>query len=330
MQFRTELELAGSDRKISHSNRIFGMGSCFIDSIGTRLENAKFQVLRNPYGTLFHPLAIETALARIHSMTFYSEEEIFKYGELYFSWDHHTSFSQVFLKPTLEKINNELEFANDFIRKSDVFLLTFGTSFAYKIKELGLFVANCHKVPQQHFEKVLLTDTQIKSSIKNCFNLITDINPNAQIITTVSPVRHIKDGLVENNISKAKLISNLNEISAMYEHVEYFPAYELIMDDLRDYRFYKEDLIHPNEMAVNYIWEKFSERYFDEPTQAKIKVSDKINSSVAHRPMNTNSTSYKEFIYKTIKSIESVENQFPKDSFYAEKLMLKNLMKNAD
>lgn len=330
MQFRTELQLPGSNKKISHSNQIFGIGSCFIDSIGDKLENSKFQVLKNPYGTLFHPLAIETALARIHSMAFYSEEEIFKYGELYFSWDHHTSFSQITLKSTLEKINNELELANEFIQKSDVFFLTFGTSFAYKIKELGLFVANCHKVPQQHFEKVLLTDAQIKSSIKNCFNLIMDINPNARIITTISPVRHIKDGLIENNISKSKLISNLNEVSAMYENAEYFPAYELMMDDLRDYRFYKEDLIHPNEMAIDYIWEKFSDKYFDEQTRMKIKISDKITSSVSHRPMNKNSTSYKEFLYKTIKSIESVENQFPKDSFYAEKLMLKNLMKNAD
>ena len=330
MRFRTELELPVSTRKINHSSQIFGMGSCFVDSIGEKLENSKFQILKNSYGTLYHPLAIETALARIHSMAFYSEEEIFKFGELYFSWDHHTSFSQISLKSTLEKINNELEYANNFIQKSDVFFLTFGTSFAYKLKELGLFVANCHKIPQQHFEKVLLTDNQLKSSIKNCFNLIADINPNARIITTISPVRHIKDGIIENNISKSKLISNLNEVSAMYENVEYFPAYELMMDDLRDYRFYKEDLIHPNEMAVDYIWEKFSQVYFDELTQKKIKIAGKINASVAHRPMNKNSTSYKEFIYKTIKGIESVESEFPKDSFYAEKLMLKNLMRNAD
>jgi len=330
MRFRTELQLTESNRKISHSNQIFGMGSCFIDSIGEKLENSKFPVLKNPYGTLFHPLAMETALARIHSMAFYTEEEIFKYGELYFSWDHHTTFSQVSLKSTLEKINNELEFANEFIQKSDVFFLTFGTSFAYKIKELGLFVANCHKVPQQHFEKILLSDSQIKSSIKNCFNLITDINPKARIITTISPVRHIKDGIIENNISKSKLISNLAEVSALYENVEYFPAYEFMMDDLRDYRFYKRDLIHPNETAVDYIWQKFSERYFDEQTKSKIKTAEKINVSVVHKPLNKASTSYKEFLYKTIKGIESVENQFPKDSFYAEKLILKNLLKNAD
>lgn len=330
MQFRTELKLPESERKINHNRKILGIGSCFVDSVGEKLDHGKFAILRNPFGTLFHPVAIETALARIHSLTYYSEEEIFKYGELYFSWDHHTSFSRVNLKSTLEKINNELEFANEFIKNTDCFLLTFGTSWTYKIKELGVLVANCHKVPASNFEKVLLNDQQVKSSFKNIFNMILDINPNAQIITTISPVRHIKDGIVENNISKSRLAVNLFEVMSLYENAEYFPAYELMMDDLRDYRFYREDLIHPNDMAIEYIWEKFSDVYFDESTKNKIKIAGKINASVAHRPMNKNSTSYKEFLYKTFKGIESVENQFPKDSFLSEKITLKNLLKNAD
>lgn len=330
MQFRTELFLPESKWKLSHNDKILGIGSCFVDAIGEKLNLGKFRILQNPFGTLFHPVAMENALARIHSNVTYTESEIFNRDELYFSWDHHTSFSKTSMKSTLEGINFELEKANEFIQNTNVFILTFGTSWVYKIKQMDLIVANCHKVPGQHFEKVLLTDAQIKSSIRNCFNFILDINPNAKIITTVSPVRHIKDGVIENNISKSKLISNLHDLISQYENVEYFPAYELMMDDLRDYRFYKEDLIHPNEMAIEYIWDKFSEKYFTEETSIKIRVAEKINSSLSHRPMNTSSIAYKSFLFNTMKKIEQTENGFPKGSFIPEKETLKNLMRNAD
>lgn len=330
MQFRTELILPESERKISHADPIFGIGSCFVDSIGDKLNQGKFRVSQNPFGTLFHPVAIENALARIHSHVKYTESEIFNREEMYFSWDHHTSFSRTSLRSTLEGVNSELEKANAFIQEANVFILTFGTSWVYKIKQLDLIVANCHKVPGHHFEKVLLTDTQLKSSIKNCFSYILDINPRAQIIATVSPVRHTKDGLMENNLSKSKLISNLHSLIPQFQSVEYFPAYELMMDDLRDYRFYKEDLIHPNEMAVEYIWNKFSDRYFDEATSRKIKLAGKIHTALSHRPLNKGTIAYKTFLFNTRRQIEQIENEFPKNSFGAEKELLKNLMKDAD
>lgn len=330
MQFRTELFLPESKWKLSHNDKILGIGSCFVDSIGDKLSLGKFRILQNPFGTLFHPVAMENALARIHSNVIYTESEIFNRDELYFSWDHHTSFNKTSMKLTLEGINSQLEKANDFIQNTNVFILTFGTSWVYKIKQMDLIVANCHKVPGQHFEKVLLTDAQIKSSIRNCFNFILDINPKAKIITTISPVRHIKDGVIENNISKSKLISNLHDLVPQYENVEYFPAYELMMDDLRDYRFYKEDLIHPNEMAIEYIWDKFSEKYFTEETSIKIRIAEKINSSLLHRPMNISSIAYKTFLFNTMKKIEQTETGFPKGSFTTEKENLKNLMRNAD
>lgn len=330
MKFRTELELSVSDFQITHRHKILGVGSCFVDSIGEKLSNAKFEVMTNPFGTLFHPLAIENALARIIGLNYYTEEEIFKSTSYYFSWDHHTSFNQTTLKATLEKINNALEMANRFVSEAGVFLITLGTSFAYKIKDHNLFVANCHKAPASYFEKVLLSDLQIKTSIRNIFNLIHDVNPKAEIIVTVSPVRHIKDGIVENNVSKAKLISNLHEILSQSQNAEYFPAYELMMDDLRDYRFYKEDLIHPSEVAIGYIWEKFGDKYFHDSTKKQIRMAEKINAAMAHRPLNPESMTYKEFLFKTLKNIEGIENQFPKNSFYSEKLTLKNRMRNAD
>lgn len=330
MQFRTELTPPISPWKLTHNLPIFGMGSCFVNSIGKELEHAKFQTLINPFGTLFHPLAIENALMRIHSLTPYTKDEIFKYKELFFSWDHHSSFSQISLKATLEKINVELEIANEFMRNAGCFILTFGTSWVYKIKELDLFVANCHKIPAANFSKHLLTDQQIKLAMVNCINLLFDINPHAKIITTVSPVRHVKDGLVENTISKAKLLTNLFDIIGKYENLDYFPAYEFMIDDLRDYRFYKEDLIHPSEMAVHYIWDKFSKSYFDASTMDKIKLVQKINSALSHRPMNTQTTSYKEFLYKTNKSIDAIESQFPKNSFISERLALRKMMNDVN
>lgn len=330
MQFRTEVDIPESFIKIDHTHNIMGIGSCFIDSIGDKLKDSKFRVLKNPFGTLFHPLAIENALARILSLTYYNKDEIFKYGELFFSWDHHSSFNRITMEDTLEKINKELEKANDFIRNTDYFLLTFGTSWVYKIHDMDLFVANCHKVPNSNFNKILLSEAQIKSSFRNCFNFILDVNPNAKIITTVSPVRHSKDGFVENNLSKSKLISNLHEVISIYDNVEYFPAYELMMDDLRDYRFYKKDMIHPNEIAVDYIWRKFSDTYFSEETEEKIKLVHKVKSSLNHRPMNPNTIAYKEFLHKTRRQIEAIESIFPAGSFDKEKKQLQKSMKNAD
>lgn len=326
MKFRTELVLNPAVRKISHSQQILSIGSCFADEVGKKLTDAKFSMLSNPFGTIFHPLAIENALARILSLTHYCSDEIFNHGELFFSWDHHTSFNRTSANETLESINTQLEKANKFIRETSVFILTFGTAWVYQLKDTELFVANCHKVPAHVFEKILLTEKQLESAIRNCINLIIDIHPNAHIIATVSPVRHTKDGIVENSLSKARLISALHTVIEEWA-VDYFPAYELLNDDLRDYRFYKEDLVHPNSMATEYIWNKFSEVYFEQSTMDKIQELNKIKSALAHRPLNPKATAYKEFLYKTQKMIETAEKHFPKDSFAKEKSELLKLSK---
>ncbi|MFA5619819.1 MAG: GSCFA domain-containing protein [Weeksellaceae bacterium] len=330
MRFRTELIIPESKRKIQHSQSIFGVGSCFVNEIGEKISDSKFRTLLNPFGTLFHPLAIENALLRILSLTYYTQGEIFKNEELYFSWDHHTSFDRISMERTLQHINSELEKANEFIQKADVFILTFGSAWVYKLKETGLFVANCHKVPGSLFRKTLLNDSEIRQSLKNCFHLIQDVNPNAHIIATISPVRHVKDGITANMLSKAKLISNLHEVLKTFEKVDYFPAYELLIDDLRDYRFYKPDLVHPNEQAVDYIWNKFSETYFDAATTEKIQLANDIQNALNHRPLNPETIAYKEFLYKTNKQLAAMENQFPKGSFTNEKQVLQKLMKYAD
>lgn len=319
MNFRTRLETQPSDRKISHRESVLGIGSCFVSSMGERLEDHKFSTLINPFGTLFHPPAIENALARILTLTLYSEEELFEHNELFFSWDHHSSFSRAEKSEALQEINNALERANDFIRNCKVFILTFGTARVYKLKDTEISVANCHKVPASFFEKQLLSSEELKSSVESCILLIKDLNPDAHIITSISPVRHIKDGMQENLVSKSKLISALIDVREQYPEVDYFPAYELLTDDLRDYRFYAEDMIHPNSSAIQYIWEKFSEVYFAEETWKLNRLTEKIKAAMEHRPFNKKTSAYKEFLFKTGKLIRESESHFPKGSFEYEK-----------
>lgn len=330
MDFRTRLKPRASKRKISHRQAVLGIGSCFVSSIGERLKDHKFSTLINPFGTLFHPPAIENALARILTLTRYSEEELFEHKELFSSWDHHSSFSKPDRDAALEGINEALEKANDFVRNAEVFILTFGTARVYKLKNTGLSVANCHKVPGSYFENQLLSDEELKTSIENSILLIKDLNPEAHIITTVSPVRHLKDGMEENLISKAKLISALYEVREIYPDTDYFPAYELLTDDLRDYRFYGEDMVHPNETAAQYIWEKFSEVYFSAETEEMNRRTEKIKAAMAHRPFNKKTTAYKEFIFKIRQIISDAESYFPKGSFDTEKAAIQKEIENAD
>ena len=311
MNFRTELTINQSDFLINHDQKIVSFGSCFAEEMATHLLDLKFNVLANPFGILFHPLAIENALQRIQAKTLYVEEEISNLDELFFSWDHHSSFNSISAEKTVQNVNNALIKAHDFLTNADVIFITLGTSWVYKIKELNLVVANCHKVPAKHFDKVLLTEQQIKTSLHNSLDMITEMAPNATIIVTVSPVRHLKDGMIENNVSKAKLLSALYEVTMNFDQVNYFPSYELMMDDLRDYRFYADDLLHPNKQAVNYIWEKFASAYFTPETQRINKQIEKITTAINHRPFNEESISHQKFISNCIKQMQDLTDTNP-------------------
>ncbi len=318
MNFKTEFSIDKSDFSVNHDQKIVSFGSCFAEEMANRLSNLKFNVLANSFGILFHPLAIENALQRIQSKTFYQEEEIFNLDEIFFSWDHHSCFNSTSKEETLKNINESMLFACDFIEDADVVLITLGTSWIYKIKELELVVANCHKVPQKHFEKALLTEEQIIKSLHNSFSMIHQLAPNAEIVLTVSPVRHIKDGIIENNVSKARLLSAIYEISQHTENVNYFPSYELLMDDLRDYRFYADDLLHPSKQAVDYIWEKFSNTYFENETIQLNKQIDKMLIAYHHRPFNEESVAHQKFISNTIEQMHEIMRKNPSIDFKQE------------
>ncbi len=330
MVFRTELSYNPRSIKLDYSGKIFTIGSCFATEISEKLSYYKFSVLHNPFGVLFHPLAIENALMRIYSLEEYQASEIYKHEELFLSWDHHSSFSNVSLEKILAEINQNIQTANKFLQEADMIIITLGTAFVYKLKQFDLPVANCHKIPNSQFSKTLLAEHQIKTSLKNIVEMLTDVGKKEmKIFFTLSPVRHIKDGIVENNRSKAKLLCAIHSVVEAYENCEYFPSYEFVMDDLRDYRFYKEDLIHPNEMAVNYIWEKFKEGHISPKVYPLMQEVGKIKSSLQHNPKNINTIAHKKFLYTIVKNIQEAEPLLPQGAFREEYLELRKRMNDS-
>lgn len=327
MQFRTTFHIPESDFKINHQHKILTIGSCFSDEMGNRLVDLKFDGLINPFGIIFNAYSIQNLIERSIDKRYFTTDDVHQNGEQFFCFDVHSSFNALSKDEVLINLNLTLDRVHHQIHQCDVLILTLGTSWVYERIDTAEIVANCHKVEAKQFKKVLLsTEENFKSMDLIAFE-ITKINPNVKIITTVSPVRHIKDGMVENNVSKARLLDALYQLDLKYKQVNYFPSYELVIDDLRDYRFYKEDLIHPTNQAVEYIWEKFGETYFENSTQTIIQKISKINSALNHRPFNEESTSHQKFLQKTMQMINELEKGQKLD-FQQEKEILRTKIKS--
>lgn len=247
---------------------------------------------------------MRNSIQQIYQQKIYTEEDLVLYQNEYLSLHHHTSFNSTSAGQTLEKINKSIGNAHQFLRQSKWVIITYGTAYIYEFLPQNILVANCHKIPQKFFNKRFLTHEELTSSIKETITTLSNIcNDDVQILFTLSPVRHSKDGFAENNLSKAKLLTAIHEVIAEFDHCHYLPVYEIIMDDLRDYRFYKEDLIHPNTQAVQYVWDKFGKAYFSEETQSFIQENLKIKQALEHRPKDENNTKYQEFLVQTEKRI---------------------------
>lgn len=308
MKFRTEVNITENEKKIEIEDKIFSIGSCFATEMHQLFQKAQLQTLNNPFGTVFNPYSINKAVQKIHDSEFYTEEELISFDNQAISLDHHTDFDSQFPHQTLEKINHKIEDANFFLQNTNFVIITYGTSFIYEFLPKKKLVANCHKIPGKYFEKRLLTHFEITESIRETIENLTDIcKENVQILFTVSPVRHTKDGMVENNLSKSKLISAIHETIFKFENCHYLPIYEILIDDLRDYRFYKDDLIHPNSQAVNYIFEKFGNAYFSDETMDFVEENFKIFNALQHKTNNETNPKYQEFLKKLNEKI--VEQQ---------------------
>lgn len=299
MKFRTEVSIGPSERKIEPRHKIFTIGSCFATEMAAVFQKGQFQTFHNPFGTLFSPHAVHTALSRLHSCQYYDEQDLIQYGDQIISLDHHSSFSSLYTHQTLEKINYQIEEGNLFLQSADWVIITLGSSFVYDFLPKNRRVANCHKIPQKFFAKNMLTSEEISSYVSKMYALVKDICPvDTTVLFSVSPVRHVKDGFTENLWSKSRLIDGiLNALNGM-QYAAYLPIYELLMDDLRDYRFYKSDLLHPNEQAVDYIFSKFEESYFSFDARSFLEENLSISRALSHRPFQPQSQEYERFIVK--------------------------------
>lgn len=310
MSERTRIEIEKSGWNINYKSRILSVGSCFSTNIAAILNKYNFTIVNNPFGTLYNPISIL-------SSPFYSEEEILESpvtrDGLWVSLLSHSDIRGETKEDLIGKLRHTTsEFRNE-IKLADFLILTFGSSKVYEHIKFEYIVANCHKIPQREFKSYLLSPAQIIEAFQSFKSKINLLNPDLKIILTVSPVRYLSDGFKENSFSKAALLQSCREISEQFEDVEYFPSYEIIMDDLRDYRFFQEDLIHPNDNAIRYVWEKFENTYLDTPSLEVKTLIDRILKNLEHRPFNPESESYKKLVERTREQIEKLPVEAKKD-----------------
>jgi len=309
VNFRTNIQLQKEENQIDYASKLLLIGSCFSENISKKLAYYKFDVDSNPFGILFNPKAIENLILNSLNEKIYTDKDVFLLNERWHCFDAHSDLSATDKNELLENLNNAIKSTNKRIHESTHIIITLGTSWIYKLIETNAIVGNCHKVPQKKFVKELLSVDEISASLKNICHQILAINPKATVIFTVSPVRHIKDGFVENSLSKAHLISailkTLGEVDG-----KYFPSHEIMMDDLRDYRFYNSDMIHPNEPAIDYIWEHFKHVWIQENTFSIMKEVDNIQKGLAHKPFNPNSEEFKKFTQTLQSKIHKLEQDF--------------------
>ncbi len=311
MNFYLQFTIPPFKHKLSYEHKSMFMGSCFAENIGEKMQEHKFNCSINPHGVLYNPLSIVQALKRYLNNTSISEQDLFYANEQWNSWEHHSRFSNPDKNKCIANIDQQINSAHHLLKEAKWLFITFGSAFIYKQKETGTFVGNCHKMPSARFEKVLLSAEEIVNEYKELITQLKQFNPELNIVLTVSPVRYIRDGIVENNRSKAHLISAVHELVDAFEQVLYFPAYEIVIDELRDHRFYKEDLVHPNETAINYVYEKLTDVLMDGTTKKQeVKIVELLNA-MRHKPFNEGSDAHQKFKANYLLKCKEILNELP-------------------
>lgn len=298
MNFRTQIKPTEYPFSINHKNKMLFLGSCFTESIGNKLLNSKFDIDINPFGILYNPISVKQSLEILTVEDAFTEDNIFFYNEQWHSSFHHGKFSRSNKETMLAEINNRLKFSGENLKNAKYLFITFGTAWVYEDIKTNRVVANCHKLPSKQFRRRLLNADEITVEYFQLLNSLSNYNPDINIILTVSPIRHFKDGFNENQISKSTLHIAINQIQEHFNNVFYFPSFEIMIDDLRDYRFYENDMLHPNETAINYIFDYFSNSFFSKSTKDLILKIDEVVKAKNHRPFNQKSESYKKFVSK--------------------------------
>lgn len=320
--FRTEVKIEPSGDKINYKTPVMFLGSCFADNVGAMMVEKKFPVLINPFGVIYNPMSVKQSVDILIDRKEFTKNDLYKFNEQWISFYHHSRFSSSDLNRILEKINKNKDEGASFLEKTNFLFITFGTSWVYEWKETGEIVSNCHKIPAKFFNRRMLTPDEIKNAWVKIIEKLASRLPELKLIFTVSPVRHWKDGAEGNMVSKSVLLYAIHQLREKYSGIDYFPSYELLMDDLRDYRFYSDDMIHLNTTAVKYIWQKFGVRFFNDETRRVLKKVDEINRAVAHKPFRPGSKDHLSFVERTLQKISRLESEFPSLDFSMEKQRL--------
>ncbi len=300
--FKLDFDIPPVSPLINIKDKIILVGSCFSENIGYKLSDYKFNTLINPFGTIYNPYSILNLLE--HSVTDNQEVSTIKNGEVYYDWDSHSMISELDENELVSKALEARRAMKEWIAISKWLIVSPGTSRVYEYESTGQIVANCHKVPQKEFTKRLLDTREIVEQFEFVYAKVKKLNPGLNWIFTVSPVRHFRDGLVENNHSKSILIQSIHEIIQKHDNCHYFPSYEIVIDELRDYRFYEQDWVHPNELAIDYVWDRFKKATMDNETQVFISKWKKMKSALGHKPFKASSKSHQKFIKETISRLE--------------------------
>jgi len=314
MEFQTKIKLKPQGHnQIDYDSKLVLLGSCFAENIGSKFKYYKFQSLLNPFGVLFHTKAIETVLKKAINKEQYTDSDVFFYNEQWHCFDAHSRLSNTSRAQLLLNLNTILELISKQINNATHIVITLGTAWVYNVISTNSTVANCHKLPQNEFNKVLLSIEEIKQSLQSIINNIKSVNSKASIVFTVSPVRHLKDGFIENTLSKAHLISAIHQV--LNEEIFYFPSFEIMIDELRDYRFYKSDMLHPNNTAITYIWEKFKAVWMTSEANNTMKEVENIQMGMLHKPFNSQSTAHQKFLDNLEMSKLKLQNKHQHISF---------------
>ncbi|MCM8568841.1 GSCFA domain-containing protein [Gramella jeungdoensis] len=315
MEFRTKVPVQEGFPKVEHASGVFLIGSCFVENIGAKLDWFKFQNIQNPTGIIFHPSPIRRFFQRLSSNDDYGDNDVLQFNGGWQSLEAHSDMRREIKEECLQELNISLQSSREFLAKASHVIISLGTAWGYIYEESGDIVANCHKIPQKKFRKELSSVDEIINDLEVISHSISQVTEDAKIIFTVSPVRHLKDGMVENQQSKAHLITALHEFLKNSNSAVYFPSYEIMMDELRDYRFYTDDMLHPSKVAVNYIWKLFSYNWISEKSLEINAEIEKIQKALSHRSRAENSVSHKKFLTKLQAKIEEIQKKHPEITF---------------
>ncbi|WP_299760024.1 GSCFA domain-containing protein [uncultured Pontibacter sp.] len=308
--FRTQVQVPHAGLDLSLQHKVLTVGSCFADVIGSKLQQHKADVVVNPFGTIFNPNSVALLLKAAAGQTYTFEEHLVQQNGIWYAYDLHSSLSNTNKAELLQTIQERLQQSAQQLQTASLLIITLGTAIAYRLHSTGKVVANCHKLPSSNFKRELLSMEEMQHAFDEMLGQIKQVNPSIKVLLTVSPVRHIKESIEMNSVSKASLRLLCHRLKEAHQEVLYFPAYEIMMDDLRDYRFYKEDMLHPTPLAEDYIWQKFVDAFYTLEFRQFMLKWEKIQRAVAHRPFHPHSDAHQKFLHSTLAQVKALEQQY--------------------